>query len=473
MCGIFGIISSRTKFDSQDFKNLALLSRERGKDSSGFVILKKNTYFVERYNQDIKSCIKNILPRLENFAIGHSRLITNSTPDNQPIVRKGVICIHNGIITNFKEIFLKFKLEKKFSIDTEIIPVLIDYFLKKNNDLDKAINQVIAECKGIINCAVVIPKLGKVILFSNNGSLYVGKKGKSNYFASEKYFLKNLKCNDIQQIYRKVLDISESKEIIIEHEGKKEIRKDFVPALQKNSELEKMLIYENHNLKRCSKCILPATMPFIFFDEKGVCNYCNNYKKKNFVKYTSEEINSFFETIFTFKNQPNCIIPLSGGRDSCFALHLAKKKFNLKSISYTYDWGLVTDLARRNISRMCSELDVENIIFADDISKKRNFIKKNVSAWLKKPHLGMVNLFTAGDKHFFRHVHTIKKRTGIHLDFWGINPYEVTHFKSGFLGVPPEFDSKDVFVSGLFKQLTRLFSGPLTQRRTQSGGQLR
>jgi len=452
MCGIFGIISSKIKFDRKDFKNLALLSRERGKDSSGFVILKKNTYIVERYNQDIKSCIKNILPRLENFAIGHSRLITNSTPDNQPIVRKGVICIHNGIITNFKEIFLKYKLEKKFSIDTEIIPVLIDHFLKKNNDLDKAINQVIEECKGIINCAVAIPKLGKVILFSNNGSLYVGKKGKSNYFASEKYFLKNLKCNDIQQIYRKVLDISESKEIIIEQEGKKEIRKDFVPALQKNSELEKTLIYENHNLKRCSKCILPSTMPFIFFDEKGVCNYCNNYKKKNFVKYTSEEINSFFETISTFKNQPNCIIPLSGGRDSCFALHLAKKKFNLKPIAYTYDWGLVTDLARRNISRICSELDVENIIFADDISKKRNFIKKNVSAWLKKPHLGMVNLFTAGDKHFFRHVHTVKKRTGIQLDFWGINPYEVTHFKSGFLGVPPEFDSKDVFVSGLFKQ---------------------
>lgn len=453
MCGIFGIVSSERNLNKKDFKNLALLSRERGKDSSGFVILKKNKYFVERYNQDIKSCIKNILSRLENFAVGHSRLITNSTPDNQPIVRKGVICIHNGIITNFKKLFLKYKLEKKFSIDTEIIPVLIDYFLKKNNDLDKVINQVVDECKGIMNCAVAIPKLGKVILFSNNGSLYIGKKNKSYYFASEKYFLKNLKCNDIQQIYRKVLDISQSKEIIIEQEEKKEIRKDFVPALQKNNQLEKMLIYENHNLKRCSKCILPFTMPFIYFDEKGVCNYCINYKKKNFVKYTSEKINSFFGAISNSKKQSNCIIPLSGGRDSSVALHLAKKKFNLKPIAYTYDWGLVTDIARRNISRMCSELDVENIIFADDISKKRNFIKKNVSAWLKNPHLGMVNLFTAGDKHFFRHVQTVKKRTGIQIDLWGINPYEVTHFKSGFLGVPPEFDSKDVFAEGLFRQL--------------------
>ena len=29
-------------------------------------------------------------------------------------------------------------------------------------------------------------------------------------------------------------------------------------------------------LKRCSKCVLPETMPFIEFDEEGVCNWCQN-----------------------------------------------------------------------------------------------------------------------------------------------------------------------------------------------------
>jgi len=32
-------------------------------------------------------------------------------------------------------------------------------------------------------------------------------------------------------------------------------------------------------LRRCTKCILPETMPFIEFDSEGVCNYCKNYKK--------------------------------------------------------------------------------------------------------------------------------------------------------------------------------------------------
>src|SRR5262249_14507996 len=32
-------------------------------------------------------------------------------------------------------------------------------------------------------------------------------------------------------------------------------------------------------LKRCAKCILPETYPFIDFDESGVCRYCREWTK--------------------------------------------------------------------------------------------------------------------------------------------------------------------------------------------------
>ena len=129
------------------------------------------------------------------------------------------------------------------------------------------------------------------------------------------------------------------------------------------------------------------------------------------------------------------------------------EELGLKPITYTYDWGMVTDLGRRNISRMCAALGVENIIVAADIQKKRRNIRHNLQAWLKSPHLGMVSILTAGDKHFFRHVETIKKQTGINLNLWSINPLEVTHFKSGFLGIPPDFEEQSVYSSGISKQL--------------------
>ena len=152
--------------------------------------------------------------------------------------------------------------------------------------------------------------------------------------------------------------------------------------------------------------------------------------------------------------QRDCIVPFSGGRDSSYGLHIIVEELGMRPITYTYDWGMVTDLGRRNVSRMCSHLNVENIIVAADIEVKRNNIRKNLLAWLENPHLGMLNILMAGDKHFFRHVEEIKKETGISLNLWGVNPLETTHFKAGFLGVPPYFDEKMVYTSGIRKQLS-------------------
>ena len=42
------------------------------------------------------------------------------------------------------------------------------------------------------------------------------------------------------------------------------------------------------------------------------------------------------------------VVGFSGGRDSSYMLHLLKTKYNMNPIAITYDWGMVTDLARRN-----------------------------------------------------------------------------------------------------------------------------
>ena len=192
-------------------------------------------------------------------------------------------------------------------------------------------------------------------------------------------------------------------------------------------------------------------MPFIKFNEDGICNYCENYSIVNEPKPVEE----LFNLVRPYRrtNQDDCIVPFSGGRDSCYGLHLVVRELGMRPITYTYDWGMITDLGRRNISRVCAKLGVENIIIAADLELKRENIRKNIKAWLKSPHLGMVNLFTAGDKHFFQHIDTVKKQTGIDLNLWGLNPLETTHFKTGFLGIPPYFDEKTVYSTGIQKQL--------------------
>ncbi|KJY84157.1 glucosamine 6-phosphate synthetase [Vibrio galatheae] len=451
MCGIFGVISDKF-INKEHFKVLAKHSRQRGRDSSGIVKYDENGYATIRADYDIKKLLNQVELGQSSLALGHSRLITNGLSDNQPVIRDGIIAIHNGIIVNDDELWGEISIDRKFQIDSEVIIGIALDCLSKGMGLEEIPDIILSKCKGVIACALLFPELGKALLFSNNGSLYVSNNAGSHYFSSESYPLSKLNLPNIEKVMGQAiaLDIPKAEKLdsIVDYQSRK---LDLVPALSFNPENEALLEYHKPGIKRCTKCILPETMPFIHFDNDGVCNYCHSYKPRNQPKPKEQ----LFELVEPYrrKGEPDCIVPFSGGRDSCYGLHLIVEELKMKPITYTYDWGMVTDLGRRNISRMCSQLGVENIIVAANIDKKRQNVARNLKAWLKSPHLGMMSILTAGDKHFFRHVETVKKQTGIDINLWGVNPLEVTHFKTGFLDIPPDFEGKHVYTNGVMKQL--------------------
>lgn len=450
MCGIFGGAGNGPGL-RRDVKRLATFARQRGADSSGFVFNANHGYEVRRADFDVESLKRKVsLPQALIIA-GHSRLVTNGHLDNQPVVRDGVIVLHNGIVVNAGDVWDRIGVFPELEIDTEILPAIARDEINKSGSIDSIADRIFELCEGVVNCAMLVPGEGKLLLFTNNGSLYTGSKNNNIYFSSEAFPLKKIGCEGIAQVEATVtLDIprSNTKPVIRDIARS---RRNLVPTLRKISQQEELLTLPELHLTRCSKCILPETMPFISFDETGVCNYCHSYRPRN----NARPMDELLELLGPYKRVKgrDTVFPFSGGRDSSFGLHVAVEVLGLKPIAYTYDWGMVTDLGRRNISRMCAALGVENIIVAADIEKKRSNIRKNLEAWLKSPHLGMMSILTAGDKHFFRYVETVKRQTGIGLNLWSINPLEVTHFKAGFLGIPPNFAEKRVYSSGLPQQL--------------------
>jgi hypothetical protein len=415
--------------------------------------VKDGTYYVDRADYRITRLLKESRPFNLPVVMGHSRLITNGLGDNQPVVRDDVCVLHNGIVVNDAAIWDTIGKDRELQIDTEVIAAIAAAHLERGGEPGGVAGAVLGLCKGVVACAIALPRLGKLCLFSNNGSLYAGQRNGATYFASEAYALDRLACTDIVQVKEAglVLDIPASEDpYIITDRAERQI--DLIPALVLTSSQEKLLVDVQPDVRRCTRCVLPETMPYIRFDGEGLCNYCINYKQRNKPK-PKQELFDLVEPFRRANGAADCVVPFSGGRDSCYALHLIVNELGMKPVTYTYDWGMVTDLGRRNISRMSAELGVENIIVADDIAQKRENIRKNLTAWLKAPDLGMINILMAGDKHFFRHVETIKKQTGISLNLWGVNPLETTHFKSGFLGVPPDFEEDKVYSNGAMKQL--------------------
>jgi len=176
-------------------------------------------------------------------------------------------------------------------------------------------------------------------------------------------------------------------------------------------------------------------MPFIQFDERGECNYCRSHVSIRSKKKGRESLEKIVSRYRKNSDKPDCLVSISGGRDSSYGLHYVKRVLGLNPIAFTYDWGMVTDLARRNQARMCGKLGVEHIIVSADIRQKRENVRKNIEAWLKKPDLGIVPLWMAGDKQFYYYAHKLRRQTGCDLVIsCAGNEFEHCNFKFGFSG---------------------------------------
>ncbi|MEO6304275.1 MAG: glucosamine 6-phosphate synthetase [Bacteroidia bacterium] len=515
MCGIFGVIAKANSKLSESFitkvlENVARLSIARGKDSSGLVFKNNALKNFDLVKGDIpvfellkakeyKAFLATELGEYKKGntfqAIGHARLVTNGSQlqeeNNQPVIKDGIIGIHNGIIVNADGLWQNNShLKREYEIDTEILLALIRDKLKKDQSLDKAVSDTLEEIEGTVSTALFFNDRHDLVLATNNGSLYYIINKDYLIFASEEFFLRtlvnkagiqdatitavkafeglifNTKTFAIQKIFQKEPNqkhISETHEAFAVN--KKNLKGSFDkevvidPSAFINRAKEKHLydLLEDNTeaikkIKRCTKCLLPETFPFIYYDVKGECNYCKNYKPKIQI----QSFDQLKELVAPYKRKdghPDCIVPFSGGRDSTYSLHIIKKELGLNPIAFTYDWGMVTDLARRNIARVCGKMGVENIVVSADINWKRENIRKNIIAWLKTPHLGMIPLFMAGDKYFFYYCDRVKKQTGIDLNIWGINHLENTDFKTGFAGLPPKFDKKRIYSLSIKNQL--------------------
>ena len=132
MCGIFGIISNNSKaINKKDALCLISAARQRGKDSSGF-LYRSNTGIsinASRADYDITKLFE-IKVNNSSTLFGHSRLITNSDIDNQPVIQGDIAVLHNGIITNTDEIWSYLNIKPKLKIDTETLIGLTNFYLK-------------------------------------------------------------------------------------------------------------------------------------------------------------------------------------------------------------------------------------------------------------------------------------------------------------------------------------------------------
>jgi glutamine---fructose-6-phosphate transaminase (isomerizing) len=487
MCGIFGLAATHKhgftqKSLEQAVQKLFILSETRGKEAAGIALATPSRLVIHKdsipaskmlHTADYKAALYTALDDFftqsedaqQNGAsiglIGHSRLVTNGVQgieaNNQPICRDNAVIVHNGIVVNVDALWAdNSEIQTNAEVDSEVIAALIEQERRRGKSLAEALHKTFNQIKGEASVALLFKDLNVMVLATNTGSLYTAKapSGDAMFFASEAFICKQLTEGPAALPgfeHAQIHHILHDNALIIDLDTMQETplslsEKCKMPQVSTTLGLTRKLDDSAQKtqdallaMRRCTRCILPETMPYIQFDDEGVCNYCHNYQPV--VSKDRSELDAILDAHRSSDGSPDCVVAFSGGRDSSYGLHLLCAEFDMHPIAYTYDWGMVTDLARRNQARLCGQLGVEHIWISADIKAKRANIRRNVSAWLKNPDLGMIPLFMAGDKQFFWYANETMKNTNIPLMVFATNRLEKTDFKTGFLNIPPKMEN--------------------------------
>jgi hypothetical protein len=122
----------------------------------------------------------------------------------------------------------------------------------------------------------------------------------------------------------------------------------------------------------CKKCVLPEYKPDIILDKNGVCNVCVESEKAKSQQQTPAFLESDLLKLLNKhrgKNQYDCLVMCSGGKDSTSSLYYMKKRFKMNVLAFTFDHGFENTEALENVKNAVSILGVDWLYMKSETMK--------------------------------------------------------------------------------------------------------
>jgi len=422
MCGIYGFVAKANYSGakkSELAKSLMTMVEKRGSDGVGILhvsngVLKTHKSFLKPSEfvkmDEFKRILKDIDSSVETIFIVQGRLATSgsvSLENQHPLNSDQYYFFHNGIFLDAENGFGNSGQSDSW--------VLFDQITSQERKSDFILTLDSENSYALLNVENKNLQLG-----SNTGSMFVtdGKEIGISIFGSEP--VSQLVGGQVNTQLRGVKDflISDTKE----------------PYSFTKFEMGKNSFVRNE--KSCQSCGLTKLAFTHFSKDADICDRCTSERFK--ARQHSVEKK---EDLYQLLENTRVVVGFSGGRDSSYALLQLSKIPGIEIIAVSYDWGGITDLGRRNQSRVCGKLKVEHVWISADIEKKRRNVQKNLLAWIRKPSLATIPLMLAGDKAMWRYPLEIAKKRQAKYVVYCTNPLERTDFKVALAGVKSKSNS--------------------------------
>lgn len=113
-------------------------------------------------------------------------------------------------------------------------------------------------------------------------------------------------------------------------------------------------------MEYCKRCTYPGNArPTIILDEEGICSGCRYHESRESVDWCEREkmlstlIEEAKEEARRRQNVYDCVIPVSGGKDSTYQVWLLKEKYKMNPLLVAYNHAFNTQAGLRNLENLC------------------------------------------------------------------------------------------------------------------------
>ena len=131
-------------------------------------------------------------------------------------------------------------------------------------------------------------------------------------------------------------------------------------------------------MKYCKECLYPSVSVLLNIHDDGLCSGCRSHKSflNSPDEFWKKREKKFQELLNEYKNESyyDCIVPVSGGKDSYYQTHVICKKYNLKPLLITYDGNNWLPEGEYNRNQLKNKFDIDHIMWSPsvDVLKKLN-----------------------------------------------------------------------------------------------------
>lgn len=177
-------------------------------------------------------------------------------------------------------------------------------------------------------------------------------------------------------------------------------------------------------MRSCIRCIIPDSFPNITFHD-GVCSFCRQNELSPRVRKSTLGRDKLVEVLSSRKTSDyDCLIPLSGGKDSSYILFYVTKELGLKPLAAFFDNGFVIDTAKRNIERIVNSLGVD-LVVSKATEYRRKLIKESLKISTLLPKNSLVGHLCTNCENNLR-TFALNEATSRNIPYivWGATDFE-------------------------------------------------